>query len=184
MAHHGPASLCSVAQRQPCSGRCAGNREGKGSNDVDARPDRRPPLLMHLHWFALLLPRLFNVLPCSPGAAPGCTRDSGLLCASTPPFPEAPPGPGPPATLVPGPEPGRNPGGGVGWEPSKLSGGPMAPGIEVTGVSGVASESSASAALWEPLAFLLVSSSRGSSWQRWPMFLLIQRVHGLSCQID
>lgn len=114
---------------------------------------------------------MFNLPPCSPLAALCCTRGSALPCASTPlPFPpDAAAGPPLPAPKL------------AGCccccclGASKFGGGAMLVGSAVC--LGWASASAL------PCLFLgfLVSSSRGSSWQRCPILRLTHRVHGLSC---
>lgn len=77
--------------------------------------------------------------------------------------------------------------------PSNAGGGPMVLDIELRPISegvsgplppwllGFIFVSSAACVCGAPLFTFLVSASRGSSWQRWPMLRLMQRVQGLSC---
>lgn len=51
------------------------------------------------------------------------------------------------------------------------------------GCSGDVSSSSTELLLWLLDFFVAESVSRRSSWQRWPIFRLIHRAHGLSCAI-
>lgn len=60
------------------------------------------------------------------------------------------------------------------WEPASMASGALAPFLEASGSPGTCSGSD----------FDFFTPSRGSSWQRCPIFLLTQRVHGRSYAVE